>query len=188
MDSENHATRCRREEERCRILNRLATERRALEIVKLEVPEVRSKPKCLASADLGPNTDEETPNARAAMTSATAPDAITDFVLVNRSDFICSSFFAAMGKTTEEPRTPRRLKPFADLTRRLAGPRGSTPWPGRPTGSSVDDVSGFTHALTGTRPLAASVTTGASPSQADWSTVGVFTRVSTTDTSCESPF
>ena len=45
----------------------------ALEIVKLEVPEVRSKPKCLASADLGPNTDEETPNARAATTSTTAP-------------------------------------------------------------------------------------------------------------------
>ena len=63
-----------------------------LVIVKLDEPEVRSKPRCWAMADLVPSTDEETPNASAATTSAMAPDAITDFVLLNRSDFIYSSF------------------------------------------------------------------------------------------------
>ena len=62
-----------------------------LVIVKLEVPEVRSKPRCWAMADLVPSTDEETPNASAATTSAMAPDAITDLVLLNRSGFIYSS-------------------------------------------------------------------------------------------------
>jgi hypothetical protein len=62
-----------------------------LVIVKLEVPEVRSKPRC-AMADLVPSADDETANASAATTSAMAPDAITDFVLLNRSDFIVSSF------------------------------------------------------------------------------------------------
>ena len=61
-------------------------------MVKLDEPEVRSKPRCWAMAGLEPSTDEETANASAATTSAMAPDAITDFVLLNRSDFIESSF------------------------------------------------------------------------------------------------
>ena len=59
-----------------------------LVIVKVEVPEVRSNPRCWEEAELGPSTDEETPNTSAATTSAMALDAITDFVLLNRSDFI----------------------------------------------------------------------------------------------------
>src|ERR1700722_14807642 len=57
-------------------------------------------------ADLLPSTDEEIPNASAATTSAMAPDAITDFVLLNRSDFIYSSFFTMMGEPTEGPQVP----------------------------------------------------------------------------------
>ena len=41
---------------------------------------------------LGAEHDEETPNVSAATTSAMALDAITDFVLLNRSGFIYSSF------------------------------------------------------------------------------------------------
>ena len=43
-------------------------------------------------ADLGPSTSEETPIVRAATTRAMALDATTDFVLLNRSGFIYSSF------------------------------------------------------------------------------------------------
>ena len=62
-----------------------------LVMVKLDEPEVRSKPRCSEDADLGPNTSEETPITSAATTSAMALVAITDFVLLNRSGFICSS-------------------------------------------------------------------------------------------------
>jgi hypothetical protein len=61
-----------------------------LVMVKLEAPEARSNPRRW-ERDLEPNTDEETPNASAATTSAMAPEATTDFVLMNRSDFIYSS-------------------------------------------------------------------------------------------------
>ena len=58
-----------------------------LVIVKLDPPEVRSKPRCVGRRP-GADDGENTPKVRAAMTSATAPDAITDFVLLNRSGFI----------------------------------------------------------------------------------------------------
>jgi hypothetical protein len=63
-----------------------------LVIVKFDEPEVRSNPRRWEEADLEPSTDEEIPNASAAATSAMALDAITDFVLLNRSGFIYSSF------------------------------------------------------------------------------------------------
>ena len=69
--------------------------------MKLDEPEVRSKPRCRAMADLGPSTEEEIPNARAATTTAMAPVAITDLDLLNRSDFIYFLVCAVMGKTTE---------------------------------------------------------------------------------------
>ena len=73
-------------------------------IVKLDDPEVRPKPRCSEEADLEPSTSEETPITRAATSSAMALDAITDFVLLNRSGFIDSSTsFIAMGKPTEGP-------------------------------------------------------------------------------------
>jgi hypothetical protein len=78
-----------------------------LVIVKLDEPEVRSNPRRWEEADLGPSTDEETPNASAATTSAMALDAITNFVLLNRSGFICSSTASSvMGKPTEGPQVP----------------------------------------------------------------------------------
>ena len=45
-----------------------------LVMVKLDGPEVRSKPRCCGEAERGPNTSEETPKVRAATTSAMALD------------------------------------------------------------------------------------------------------------------
>src|ERR1700683_4149897 len=85
----------------------------------------------------GRTTVWATPNASAATTSAMALDAITDFVLVNRSDFISSSAaFSLMGKPTEGPQVPPPLESLAGLTRGLAGPRrGSV---ARPSDRVVD--------------------------------------------------
>ncbi len=78
-----------------------------LVMVKLDPPEVRSKPGCAGEAERGPTKAENTPKVRAATTSAMAPDATTDFVLLNRSGFIdSSSAFSLMGKPTEGPQVP----------------------------------------------------------------------------------
>ena len=51
---------------------------------------------------MGPRTNVETPITKAATTSAMALDAITDFVLLNRSGFIdFSTSLNAMDKPTE---------------------------------------------------------------------------------------
>ena len=54
---------------------------------------VKAVPEETTNGELdGRSAPEETPKDRAATTSAMAPDAITDFVLLSRSDFINSSF------------------------------------------------------------------------------------------------
>jgi hypothetical protein len=63
-----------------------------LVIVNVDGSDVSPKPMCCAEAARAPSTRCAAPITRAATTSAMALVATTDFVLVNRSGFIFSSF------------------------------------------------------------------------------------------------
>ena len=72
---------------------------------------------------MGRARGDETPTTSAATTSAMALVAITDFVLLNRSGFIYSSFHCGGQAHRGTSDSATDLKSLAGLTRWLAGPR-----------------------------------------------------------------
>ena len=79
------------------------------------------KTQVLGNRRLGPEHGRGDSECQCGDTSAMAPDAISDFVLLNRSDSMLL-VFSVMGKPTDGPQVPP-LKSLADLTRWSAGPR-----------------------------------------------------------------